>query len=299
MQQTSIGRIRTDWERADPRFTVDGDAWVEILFDQGRWVEGPAYSKAWRCLLFSDIPNDRVLRWDELTGAVGVWKQPAGFANGRTICADGRVVSCEQVGRAVTRVEHDGTTTVLAERWQGRRLNSPNDVVEKSDGTIWFTDPSYGIDGSYEGVPADAEVEGCHVYRLDPDGHLERVVTDMVRPNGLAFSLDERQLFIVDTRRKHIRVFDVAADNGLTGGEVIAECDRGSFDGIRLDEEGRLWAATWEGVSCYHPDRSFLGSLRLPMPCSNLTFGGQRGNMLFVTSTSHVYSLMVTTRGAA
>jgi gluconolactonase len=292
-------RIRAVFEQIDERFhRVAGDEYVAVHYDEGRWLEGPAYSRTWRSLLFSDIPNDRVLRFDEITGAVGVWRQPAGYANGRTIDRQGRVISCEQGTRAVTRTEFDGTVTVLADRWDGRRLNSPNDVVVRADGTVWFTDPSYGIDSDYEGIRAPSETDGCHVYRVDLDGSVVRVADDFERPNGLAFSADERQLYIVDTRRKHIRRFDVDA-NRLSGGEVLAECDAGSFDGIRIDHQNRIWAAAHDGLHCFDPaDGTLLGKLRLPEICANFTFGGPKGNILYVTASNTLFSVMTNCTGA-
>jgi len=287
------------WERLDERFAaVGGDRRLERIFADGRWLEGPAYSPAWRCLLFSDIPNDRVLRWDETTGVVSVLASPAGHANGRTIDRQGRVITCEHGGRRVTRSEHDGTTTVLAERWRGKRLNSPNDVVERADGTVWFTDPSYGIDSDYEGDRAESEIGACHVFRIDPDGAVEVVADDFVRPNGLAFSADESQLYVVDTRARHVRRFDVSADGGLTGGEVFAESGASAYDGVRLDEEGRLWIAADDGIHCWHADGTLLGKLVLPETVSNLTFGGGKRNDLFVTATWAVYMLRLNVCGA-
>ena len=290
-------RVEARWERLDERFqSIGGDQRLERLFGDGRWLEGPAYSPAWRCLLFSDIPNDRTLRWDETTGAVGVFAHSSGYANGRTIDRQGRVVTCEHGGRRVTRIEHDGTTTVLADRWQGKRLNSPNDVVERADGTVWFTDPSYGIDTDYEGDRAESEIGGCHVFRIDPDGSVEVVADDFVRPNGLAFSADESQLYVVDTRARHIRRFGVSAEGVLTGGEVFA--DTGSaYDGVRLDDEGRLWVAAEDGVHCFDPDGTLLGKLLLPANTSNLTFGGPKRNVLFVTATWAVYAIRLNVCG--
>lgn len=294
-----VERVPTRWDVLDERFrTVSGDHVVQRLFDGGRWLEGPAYSPAWRCLLFSDIPNDRVLRWDEITGRCDVFQTPAGYANGRTIDRLGRVVTCEHGHRRVTRTEPDGSLTVVADRWQGKRFNSPNDVVETSDGSLWFTDPSYGIDSDYEGHRADPELDGCHVYRCSPDGRVERVADDFLRPNGLAFSADERRLFIVDTRRRHLRHFDVGPDGTLRDRGVLAECDAGSFDGIRLDREGRLWVAAHDGLHCFDQDGTLLGKLRLPEICSNLTFGGRKRNVLFVTATTSVYSLVLNVTGA-
>ena len=287
------------WERLDERFeSIGGDRRLERIFAGGRWLEGPAYSPAWRCLLFSDIPNDRTLRWDETTGVVGTFAQPAGHANGRTIDRQGRVVTCEHGGRRVTRTEYDGTTTVLADSWQGKRFNSPNDVVERADGTVWFTDPSYGIETDYEGDRAESEIGGCYVFRIDPDGAVEVVADDFVRPNGLAFSADESQLYIVDTRARHIRRFRVSGEGGLTGGEVFADAGESTYDGVRLDEAGRLWVAAEDGIHCFDPDGTLLGKLLLPEIASNLTFGGAKRNILFVTATWALYVLRLNVCGA-
>ncbi|MGH3714879.1 MAG: SMP-30/gluconolactonase/LRE family protein [Micromonosporaceae bacterium] len=291
-------RVRAEWERFDDRFAwVDGDENLEVIFDGGRWVEGPAYFPAGRHLTFSDIPNDRMLRWDETTGAVGVFRQPARYANGHTVDRAGRLVSCEQGSRQVTRTEHDGTVTVLAAAYQGKRFNSPNDVVEHSDGSIWFTDPSYGIDNDYEGHRAESEIGACHVYRIDPSGEVAIVADDFGRPNGLAFSADERHLYIVDTRRKHIRRFGVK-DGQLEGGEVFGTCDARSFDGVRLDHTGRVWAAAGDGLHVFDPDGTLLGKLRVPQIVSNLTFGGAKRNHLFVTATTAVYAILLNVNGA-
>jgi gluconolactonase len=290
--------VPAEWERLDPAFAnVNGDEIVERIFTAGRWLEGPTYFPAGRYLLFSDIPNNRILRWDETTGAVGVFRSPSHYANGHTRDRAGRLVSCEQGGRRVVRTEHDGTRTVLADSYRGHRLNSPNDVVERSDGSIWFTDPSYGIDSDYEGERAEAEVDGCHVYRIDPSGELTVVADDFVRPNGLAFSADESVLYVVDTRERHLRAFDVSPEGGLSGGDVVAECTAGSFDGIRLDELGRLWVAAHDGVHVHHPSGELIGKLRLPQVVSNLCFGGPRLNHLYVTATSSVYTLRINVSG--
>jgi gluconolactonase len=198
----------------------------------------------------------------------------------------------------VTRIEHDGSVIVLASSYEGRRLNSPNDVVEQSDGSIWFTDPSYGIRTDYEGHEASSEIDSRNVYRLDPSsGNLTAVVEDFAQPNGLAFSSDERQLFIVDSELHHIRVFDV--DHGtLTGGELFCAHEKG-YDGIRFDHLGRLWGAAHDGLHCYHPDGSLIGKLRLPEITANLTFGGRQRNHLYLTSTSSLYSLRVNFRAAS
>jgi gluconolactonase len=281
-----LNTIPSAFTPIDQRFArLDGDFVVQRLHTGARKSEGPVYFPAGRYLVWSDIPNERLLRWDEASGAVGVFRENTGHANGNTIDRAGRLVTCEQGARRVTRTEHDGTVTVLATHWQGKRLNSPNDVVVRADGTIWFTDPSYGIADDYEGHRAESEIGACHVYRLDPDGTVTAVATDFCRPNGLAFSPDERQLYIVD-------------DNTLKGGEIFAECDFGRFDGIRLDDAGRVWAAAWDGVHCFHPDGTLLGKLLLPEPVANLAFGGARRNDLFITAGGSLYSLKVTFTGA-
>ncbi|MGA9748383.1 MAG: SMP-30/gluconolactonase/LRE family protein [Nocardioides sp.] len=293
--------IDTRFEKFDGRFTCDGDFVVEVLHRGARKTEGPVYFGAGRYLAWSDIPNSRLLRWDETTGTVGVLREDSGYANGNTIDRAGRLITCEQGNRRVTRTEHDGSITVLADEYDGKPLNSPNDVVVRADGSVWFTDPSYGIDSDYEGNAGTNELGGCFVFRLDPDtGSLTIVVDDFVRPNGLAFSLDESQLFIVDTRQdpSHIRLFDVNDDGTLSAGSIFATCNAGKFDGIRLDSDGRVWAAAWDGVHCFAPDGELIGKLLLPESVSNLTFGGPKLNHLFVTAGRSVYALRVTFTGA-
>ncbi|USX54732.1 SMP-30/gluconolactonase/LRE family protein [Lentzea sp. HUAS12] len=295
-----MDEVKAEFVVLDERFArVNGDEWLQRLHTGCRWTEGPAYFPAGRYLVFSDIPNDRVLRWDETTGVVGVFRDPAGFHNGHAVDRQGRLVSCEHGNRRVTRTEHDGSTTVIAETFQGKRFNSPNDVVESSDGAIWFTDPSYGIDSDYEGHQASSEIGGCHVYRADPsDGAVTVVADDFDRPNGLAFSLDESLLYVTDTGAdpSHIRVFQVSGGT-LSGGEVFAVADAGGYDGIRLDATGRLWAAAHDGLHCFAPDGTRIGKLRIPEVCSNLTFGGPRRNDLFITASSSVYALRVNFTG--
>ncbi|WHT16980.1 SMP-30/gluconolactonase/LRE family protein [Crossiella sp. CA-258035] len=291
-------RVRAVFEVLDERFQrVAGDDYLEVLFDGGRWLEGPAYFPAGRYLVFSDIPNDRMMRWDETTGAVGVFRQPANYSNGHTVDRQGRLVSCEQGARRVTRTEPDGTVTVLADQWQGRKLNSPNDIVQRSDGSLWFTDPSYGIDSDYEGNRGESETDGCHVYRIDPGGEVTRVADDFARPNGLAFSADEQQLYVADTRHRHIRRFTVLDNGTLSGGEVFAECATGNPDGVRLDELGRVWLAAGDGLHCFAPDGTLIGKLRVPEVCANLTFGGPKRNNLYICATSSVYSIRVNFNG--
>ncbi|MEK8108722.1 SMP-30/gluconolactonase/LRE family protein [Micromonospora sp. M12] len=298
-----VDTVPAEFHLLDERFrNCDGDFVVERLHTGARKTEGPAYFPAGRYLVWSDIPNDRLLRWDETTGAVGVFRHGSGYANGNTVDRQGRLVTCEQGNRRVTRTEHDGTITVLADRFDGKRLNSPNDVVVRADGTIWFTDPIYGIQGDYEGNKGDSEFGGaCYVFRLDPaTGDVRIAATDFRRPNGLAFSADEQQLYIVDTRQdpSHVRVFDVMADGTLDNGRIFAECDFGRFDGIRLDGAGRVWVAAWDGVHCFDPDGTLIGKLLLPEPVANLTFGGPKRNHLFITAGTSVYTLRVTFNGA-
>ena len=293
------GTTPAEFDKLDDRFAgIRGDAHLERLWTGGRWLEGPVYVPSGRYLLFSDIPNDRMLRWDETSYDVSVFRQPAGNANGHTLDEQGRLISCAHGNRRVTRTNHDGSIQVLADHWDGKRLNSPNDVVVGRDGSVWFTDPAYGIDSDYEGFRAEIETEGCHVYRIDPaSGAMTRVADDFGRPNGLAFSLDETRLYVTDSERSHIRLF--AVKNGaLSGGEVFAECGNGVFDGIRLDSEGRIWASAADGVHVYHPDGTLLGKLLVPEVVSNLTFGGPKRNRLFLTATTSVYSLYLTVNGA-
>jgi gluconolactonase len=282
----------------DERFRLACDAYLECLFSGGRWTEGPVYVPSGRYLLFSDIPNDRMMRWDETDGSVSVFRSPARYTNGHTLDRQGRLVSCEQGARRVTRTELDGSVTVLADRWEGKRFNSPNDAVVSSDGAVWFTDPPYGITSDYEGHRAEPEIDGCHVYRIDPvSGEVERVADDFERPNGLAFSPDERRLYIADTARGHIRSFAVEGAS-LSGGEVFAESPGGNFDGLRTDVEGRVWAAAAD-VNCFHPDGTHLATLPIPQPAvSNLVFGGPKRNRMFVCATDSVYSILLGTNGA-
>jgi gluconolactonase len=293
-------RIKAVFEQLDERFRgVAGDEHLEQLFGEGRWTEGPVYVPAGRYLLFDDIPNNRMLRWDECTGAIGVFREPSGYANGNTLDREGRLVTCEHGGRRVSRTEHDGSITTIADRVDGKRLNSPNDVVVCSDGSIWFTDPSYGIDSDYEGHRAESEIGACNVYRVDPlTGEVRTVADDFERPNGLAFSLDEQTLYIADTRRKHIRAFGVGDDGALTGGDVFTTCSVGVFDGFRLDSTGRIWAAAGDGVHCFAQDGTLIGKLLLPEIVSNLVFGGPKRNRLFVCATTSVYSILLNVNGA-
>ena len=293
------------YEVLDDRFLTgrcaNGDGRLEVLYDDCRWAEGPLYVPAWRQLVWSDIPNDRLLRWDEASGAVSVFRHPAGHVNGNTLDRRGRLVSCEQGNRRVTRTEPDGTVTVLADRYDGKRLNSPNDAVVRSDGTIWFSDPDFGILSDYEGHRAESEIGACNVYRIDPaSGRVLLAADGFEGPNGVILSADERRLYVSDSRAARIRVFDVADDGTLSGGKVFAAAEEGvHYDNIRLDDQGRLWAAALEdGVHCYAPDGTLIGRLRVPGTVANVTFGGPKNNRLFITAATTVYSLVMSVTGA-
>ena len=290
-------------DRFKPLFNAN--ARVERLFEGCRWAEGPAYFPAGRYVVWSDIPNDRMLRYDETSGATGVFRLPAGYSNGNTVDRQGRLVTCEHGNRRVTRTEIDGSVTVVADRIDGKRLNSPNDAVVKSDGSIWFTDPDYGIGADYEGHRAESETNGCHVYRVDPSGKVSVVLDDFERPNGLAFSPDEKLLYLVDTGQTHradgphhIRRYKVKESGKLSGGEVFAESTVGLFDGLRLDEAGRVWTSAGDGVHCYDPDGTLLGKVLVPEVVANVVFGGFKRNRLFICGTTSLYAVYLMVNGA-
>lgn len=283
-------------ESLDPRFDWQvQDMRIERLHEGSRWAEGPVYLPAARCLLWSDIPNDRILRWDETTGATGVFRQPAGWTNGNVLDAAGRLISCEQGRRRITRTEHDGSITVIAERFRGKRLNSPNDAVVARDGAIWFTDATYGIDGDYEGERAQSELGARHLFRLDPSGELRSMADDFQQPTGLGFSPDGTRLYVADSRANHMRVFTVGEDGTLAGGEVFGAADGAPgvrFDSLDVDVNGRVWlAAGWDGVRCYDPDGTLLGRILTPECASNCVFGGRKRTRLFITASTSVYSI--------
>jgi gluconolactonase len=279
--------------------------WVEKLHTGARWAEGPVYFADLRCLIWSDIPNSRMLRWDEETGHVSLFRADSHHSNGNTRDRQGRLVTCEHGARRVTRTEWDGSITVLADRYQGKRLNSPNDVVVKSDDTIWFTDPPYGILSDYEGHKGESEIGACNVYRVDPtDGSLRILVDDFVKPNGLAFSADERTIYIGDSgfshdpgAPHHVRKFQVSADGRLSDGTVFAEISPGIPDGIRVDAEGNLWVAAGDGVHCYSSAGALLGKILIPEVVANITFGGTRRNRLFIAATTSLYSVYLGVSG--
>ena len=299
----------TRFEAFDARFAAcyAGHARVDRLWTGARWAEGPAWFAAGRYLIFSDIPNNRMLRFDETDGSLSVFRQPSNNSNGNTVDNEGRLVTCEHQARRVIRTEHDGKVTVIAERCNGKRFNSPNDVVVKSDGSVWFTDPDYGILSDYEGDQAASEIGACHVYRADPhSGAIAIVADDFDKPNGIAFSPDETHLFVADTGNshhdggpRHIRRFAVKADGkSLGASSVFAECTVGLFDGFRFDRDGRLWSSAGDGVHAFAPDGTLIGKIHIPELVANVEFGGAKRNRLFICGTTSLYSVYLTTRGA-
>ncbi|XDA99099.1 SMP-30/gluconolactonase/LRE family protein [Sulfitobacter sp. LCG007] len=297
-----------DFEVLDPRFKplVKLSAQVDKLYTGCRWAEGPAWFPAGRYLVWSDIPNNRMLRLDECSGAVSVFRAPSNYTNGHTVDREGRLVSCEHGGRRISRTNHDGSIETLADSFEGKPLNSPNDLVVSRDGSVWFSDPTYGIDSDYEGHKAESEQRGSFVYRLDATtGELRAVCEDFVQPNGLAFSADESLLYIADTGMthrengpKHIRRFNVGSDGSLSGGEVFADCLNGLFDGFRLDEGGRIWTSAGDGVHCYDPDGTLLGKIRVPEVVANVCFGGEKRNYLYICGTTSLYGVRLAVNGA-
>jgi gluconolactonase len=297
------------FEILDERFErlIFGNVHLEKHFTGCRWAEGPAYFAAGKYLVWSDIPNDRLMRFDETDGSTSVFLQPAMNHNGHTVDREGRLVSCEHRGRCVSRIEHDGSRTVLADRYQGKKLNSPNDAVVKSDGSIWFTDPSYGIDSDYEGDAAPSEIGACYVYRIDPASReITAVATDFVKPNGIAFSPDEKLLYIADTGAshvangpRHIRVAEVSADaRSLGPAKLFATCTIGMFDGFRLDTNGNVWTSAGDGVHAYAPDGTLIGKIKAPEVVANVCFGGPKRNRLYICGTTSLYSVYLNARGA-
>jgi gluconolactonase len=300
-------------EVIDPRFTKYkvGNAAVERLYTGTRWAEGPVWFGDGRYLLFSDIPNNRVLRWQEETGEVSVFRSPSNYSNGNCRDRQGRLLTCEHDTRRLTRTEYDGTITVLIDHFQGKMFNAPNDLAVHSDGAIWFTDPGYGIMSNYEGHKASFELP-ANVYRLDPKTNQTNVVaSDLDKPNGLCFSPDEKKLYIVDTGiPKHptdprpIRVYDVVDGARLTNGRLFVNMAPGSSDGIRCDMEGNVWAAAgwggeeYNGVHVFAPDGTLIGKIHLPETCANLCFGGAKKNRLFMAASQSLYAVYVETQGA-
>lgn len=292
------------FEAEDPVFStfVLGNAPLKKLAGGFDWVEGPVWFGDHDCLLFSDIPNNRIMRWSPSTGT-SIFREPSNFSNGHTRDRRGRLISCEHGTRRVSRTEHDGSITVIADSFDGKRLNSPNDVIVASDGAIWFTDPHYGISTDYEGFRSTQELP-CNVYRVDPVSRdIQAVLTDFRCPNGLAFSPDEKRLYVADTGRIfagdpcHIRVFTVGPGWELSGGDVFHVIEPGCADGFRVDENGNLWCSAGDGVHCIAPDGRRLGKILVPETVSNLCFGGRNGHRLFITATTSVYSVSLAIRG--
>jgi gluconolactonase len=300
-------------EVIDPRFGKYkvNNAAVERLFTGTRWAEGPVWFGDGRYLLFSDIPNNRILRWQEETGEVSAFRSPSNYSNGNHRDRQGRLLTCEHDTRRVTRTEYDGTITVLIDRFQEKKLNAPNDLAVHSDGAIWFSDPGYGIMSNYEGHKAAFELP-ANVYRLEPKtGEATVVASDMDKPNGLCFSPDEKKLYIADTGTpKHpndphpIRVYDVVDGVRLKNGRLFADMSPGMSDGIRCDVDGNVWSAAgwagegYNGVHVFAPDGTIIGKIHLPETCANLCFGGAKKNRLFIAASQSLYSIYVETQGA-
>ena len=280
---------------------------VERLATGLRWAEGPVWFGDARHLLVSDIPNDRILKWDEATGCLSDFRRPSGHANGNTRDGQGRLVTCEHGNRRVTRTEHDGTVTVLIDRFEGRRLNSPNDVVVSRDGAVWFTDPAFGLLSDYEGERAEQELP-LNLYRWDPVTAQAAVMADdIVAPNGLAFSPDEQTLYVVESRSvpRNILAYDVVDGVRLARRRVLIDAGAGTPDGFRVDEDGNLWCG-WgmgtpelDGVRIFNPAGEPIGHIHLPERCANLCFGGRKRNRLFMAASQSLYALYVNTRGIA
>ena len=295
------------YEIIDKRFKrfVLFNAPLETLGTGFRWLEGPVWFADMNCLYFSDIPNSRIMRWSE-AGGFEVFREPADFPNGQTRDREGRLVTCSHHGRCVYRTELDGSITVLADRFDGKRLNSPNDVVVKSDGTVWFSDPPYGIQTDYEGGKQTSELPP-RVYRLDPrDGTLSIVADDFDGPNGLCFSPDERRLYISDTGTQpsddpteHIRVFDMDDDGAtLRNGRIFHKVMPSNADGFRCDEDGNVWSSGGDGVHCIDPSGELLGKIKVPSRVGNLTFGGRYRSRLFICASQTLYAIYTNQRGA-
>jgi gluconolactonase len=290
------------YEIIDPVFAqyVLGNAPVKQLATGFDWVEGPVWFGDANCLLFSDIPNNRILRWTPVQG-ISIYRAPSNYANGHTRDLQGRLISCEHGLRRVTRTEYDGSITVIADSYQGKPLNSPNDVVVKSDGSLWFSDPHYGIMTNYEGF-ASCQENPCQVYRVTPQG-ITAMVTDMNCPNGLAFSPDERRLYVADTGRmfskdaQEIRVYDCAPDGSLSNGRHFHTVSAGCADGIRVDNDGNTWSSAGDGVNCISPEGRLLGKIFVPETVSNLCFGGRAKHELYITATTSLYRIVLNRQG--
>jgi len=293
--------MTASFEVIDPRFRryLIPNTGVKRLATGFDWAEGPVWFGDAQCLLFSDIPNNRILRWTP--EGLTTFRAPSNFANGNTRDRQGRLVTCEHGTRSVTRTEWDGRITVIADSYQGRRLNSPNDVVVASDGAIWFSDPHYGIMTDYEGFRAEQELP-CNVYRVDPSGQIEAVITDLACPNGLAFSPGEDRLYVADTGLlhsddpQHIRVYDMVGGRPMAGRlfhTVAPPC----ADGMRVDTGGNLWSSAGDGVHCLSPEGELLGRIPVPETVSNLCFGGRARHQLYITATTSLYAVTLNREG--
>jgi gluconolactonase len=290
----------------DPRFDqlLLPDSQLTRLATGAAWSEGPVYLSSDESVIWSDIPNNRLLRWTERDG-LSVWRSPSNFENGHYLDAAGRLVSCEHGRRCISRTEKDGSVTVLADSYQGKRLNSPNDLVVKSDGSIWFTDPPYGILSDREGYKAESELGDNYVFRLDPEtGDLTIATDEIEEPNGLAFSPDESLLYIADTSaalreggNHHIMQFDVVEGSELRNGRLFAQINPGLADGFRLDIHGNIFTSALDGVHVYTPDGFRIGRIPVPEKVANLTFGGPGRNRLFITASTSLYAVTLNTRG--
>ena len=296
----------TLYDLRDPRFAglIHRNAQLRQIGSGFEWAEGPVWFPLSQMLLFSDIPAHRMMRWTAESGCT-IFREDSDYSNGNTRDPQGRLVTCHHGLRAVCRTEHDGSRTVLADSYQGKRLNSPNDVVVRSDGSVWFTDPTYGILSDLEGYRADPEQPGSSVWRIPADGGAPQpVITDFTQPNGLCFSPDESLLYVAESGSSHdpgvpsvIRVFDVQGD-GVTNGRDFAMIDRGLPDGIRCDTNGNLWSSAADGVHVFAPDGTLLGKINVPEVVSNICFGGPRGNRLFITATTSLYVVAVNAAAA-
>lgn len=301
------GTAVDDIEIIDPRFRscVLPNTRLENLGGGFRLAEGPVWLADVECLLVADVPNNRVMRWTE-SGGLAVFRQPSDYANGHTRDREGRILNCSHLRHGIERTEFDGRRHLLVDRYRAKRLNSPNDLAVKSDGTIWFSDPFYGLVTDYEGVKREAELPP-NLYRFDPrDGSLEVVADDFQSPNGVCFSPDERRLYVSESGApfasdpiQHIRVFDVSADGAqLSNARVFYKVSPGFTDGLRCDEDGNVWSSAGDGVHCIDPAGTLLGKIKVPAIVSNLTFGGRQRSRLFICGSQNLYAIYVNRRGA-
>jgi len=285
----------------DNRFRkyIVGNTVIQRLFTGTLWAEGVAWNGVGRYLVWSDIPNNRQMRWIEEDGRVTVFRSPSGFSNGNTFDFEGRQLSCEHGNRRVARYEPNGTVTVIADKFQGKRLNSPNDIVVHPDGGIWFTDPIYGIRGYYEGFKGESEIKEA-VYRADgKTGQIDKVTDELNEPNGICFSPDYKKLYICDTGTgREVRVYDIDRNNKLRGSQRFVQFQAGAADGIRCDIDGNVWCGAPPGVQIVAPSGEPIGNIRLPENCANICFGGWRRNRLFMAASQSLYAVYVNTVGA-